>query len=306
MDQLSQIATFVKVVEAGGFSAAARELGVAPSVVTAHVQSLEKRLGARLLNRNTRHVAATEAGIVYYRRCTDLLKRFEEAEEAIGSIQTTPTGSLRINASLLVPHLINPVISKYGAKYPEVSIRLTVTGQMVDLIDENYDLGIRHKVPPSPSVVVRKLAEYRFVVCGSPKYFKRRKAPTTPAELVGHNCLIYTDSGHGERWPIFEEREQIPLKGNLYSNDIVSLIEAAESGLGITVAPDFALEETVASGRLVPVLSDHTTRPFPITLMYPQRGSHPAKVRLFVDMLADHMRQSIPANRALSMVSTET
>ena len=304
MDQLSQIATFVKVVEAGGFSAAARELGVAPSVVTAHVQSLEKRLGARLLNRNTRHVAATEAGIVYYRRCTDLLKRFEEAEEAIGSIQRIPTGSLRINASMLVPHLINPVISRYGAKYPEVSVRLTVTGQMVDLIDENYDLGVRHKVPASPSVVVRKLAEYRFVVCGSPHYFKRRKAPATPAELAEHNCLIYTDSGHGERWPVFEAHEQVPLKGNLYSNDILSLIEAAESGLGITVAPDFALKESVGAGRLIPVLSDYTTRSFPITLMYPQRGSHPAKVRIFVEMLADHLRQNMPGSQSAWVLGT--
>ena len=248
MDQLNQMSTFVKVVERGGFSAAARDLDVAPSVVTSHIQALEKRLGARLLNRNTRHVNPTEAGEAYYQRCADLLRRVEEADEIVGSMQTTPTGVLRLNASLLVPHLITPVISEYAARYPGVSVRLMVTGRMVDLIEENYDMAVRHKAPPNPGLIVRKVADYRFLVCGSPSYFAKRPKPLKPSDLVDHNCLIYTDSEQGERWPIFNTHDDMLLAGNLHSNNIMALVEAAENGQGITVAPHFALEE-FAEGR---------------------------------------------------------
>jgi DNA-binding transcriptional LysR family regulator len=294
MDQLHQMATFVQVVERGGFSAAARELGVAPSVVTTQIQALEKRLGARLLNRNTRHVNPTEAGEAYYRRCTDLLRRVEEADEIVGSMQTTPTGVLRLNASVLVPNLITPVISEYAARYPGVSVRLTVTGRMVDLIDENYDIAVRHKAPPNPGLIVRKVADYRFMVCGSPKYFEQRAKPLKPADLVDHNCLIYTDSEQGERWPIFNTHDDLLVAGSLHSNNTMSLVEAAENGLGLTVAPHFVVADSLRSGRLIAVLTEYTTLTFPITAIYPHRESMPLKVRLFVEMLVKHLR-ALPA-----------
>jgi len=296
MDQLNQMATFVQVVERGGFSAAARELGVAPSVVTSHIQALEKRLGARLLNRNTRHVGPTEAGEAYYRRCTDLLRRVEEADEIVGSMQTTPTGVLRLNASMLVPNLITPVISEYAARYPGVSVRLTVTGRPVDLIEENYDIAVRHKAPSNPGLIVRKIAEFRFVVCGSPKYFETRPKPQKPSDLIDHNCMIYTDSEQGERWPIFNTHDDMLLGGSLHSNNLMSLVQAAENGLGLTVAPHFAVEESLRSGRLAAVLTEYTTLTFPITASYPHREAMPLKVRLFVEMLAKHLR-GLPAFR---------
>ena len=296
MDQLNQMSTFVKVVERGGFSAAARDLGVAPSVVTSHVQALEKRLGARLLNRNTRHVNPTEAGEAYYQRCADLLRKVEEADDIVSSMQTTPTGVLRLNASLLVPHLITPVISEYAARYPGISVRLMVTGRMVDLIEENYDMAVRHKAPPNPGLIVRKVADYRFLVCGSPSYFAKRPKPLKPSDLIDHNCLIYTDSEQGERWPIFNTHDDMLLAGNLHSNNIMALVEAAENGQGITVAPQFALEESLKAGRLVAVLTEFTTSTYPVTVVYPHRGSLPTKVKLFVDMLAKHLH-SISSSR---------
>jgi DNA-binding transcriptional LysR family regulator len=295
MDQLNQMSTFVKVVERGGFSAAARDLNVAPSVVTSHVQALEKRLGARLLNRNTRHVHPTEAGEAYYQRCADLLKRVEEADEIVNSMQSTPAGVLRLNASLLVPHLITPVISEYAAWYPSVSVRLMVTGRMVDLIEENYDMAVRHKAPPNPGLIVRKVANYRFLVCGSPAYFAKRPKPEKPSDLAAHNCLIYTDSEQGERWPIFNTHDDMLLTGNLHSNNIAALVEAAENGQGITVAPDFALHDSLRAGRLVAVLTEYTTSTYPITVVYPHRGSLPTKVRLFVEMLAKRLHGA-PSN----------
>lgn len=290
MDQLTYMATFVKVVERGGFAAAARELDVAPSIVTAHVQALEKRLGARLLNRTTRRVNLTEAGEAYYARCMDLLKRVEEADEFVGTIQNVPRGILRLNASLLLPSVITPVISRYTAAYPEVSVRLIVTGRMVDLVEEQYDLAIRHKRPSNPGLIVRTLAEFRFLVCGSPRYFETRPKPGRPSDLVHHNCLLYTDSEAGERWPIFNTDDDALVKGTFQSNNLMALVQAAEDGQGLTVAPDFIVADALRQGRLVSVLDEFATARFPITIVYPHRDFLPVKVRLFADMLNDALK----------------
>src|SRR5262245_5778425 len=138
MDRFDQITTFVRVVELRGFSAAARDLGVAPSVVTSHVQALERRLGARLLNRNTRHVRPTDVGQAYYRHCVDLLKRFEEADGLVESMQATPRGLLRVNTSIPIADLVTPVIADYTAQFPGVSVRVISTGREVDLIAEQF------------------------------------------------------------------------------------------------------------------------------------------------------------------------
>jgi DNA-binding transcriptional LysR family regulator len=290
MDQLTYMSTFVKVIERGGFAAAARELHLAPSIVTAHVQALEKRLGARLLNRTTRRVSPTEAGEAYYARCMDLLQRVEEADEFVGTIQNAPRGGLRLNSSLLLPSLITPVISRYSALYPEVSVRLIVTGRMVDLVEEQYDIAVRHKQPANPGLIVRKLAEFRFLVCGSPRYFEKRPKPSRPSDLLDHNCLIYTDSEAGERWPIFSTDDDMHLKGTFQSNNLMALVQAAEDGQGLTVAPDFMVEDALRQGRLVSVLDHFATTMFPITIVYPHREFLPVKVRLFADMLNDSLK----------------
>ena len=195
MDRVDQITTFVRVVELGGFAAAARDLGAAPSAVTTHIQALEQRLGARLLNRNTRHVKPTEVGEAYYKHCVDILSRLEEAESLVASMQAKPRGVLRLNTSVLVASLITPVIADYTAQFPEVSVRLIATGRQVDFVEEQFDVSIRHKMPDNDSLIVRKLADYDFVVCASPNYLVNRPRPETPADLAEHNCILYTDSG---------------------------------------------------------------------------------------------------------------
>jgi DNA-binding transcriptional LysR family regulator len=294
VDQLNQITTFVKVVERGGFAAAARALGIAPSMVTAHIQALEKRLGARLLNRNTRRVSMTEIGEAYWARCTDILKRLEEAEGFVESMQTKPRGTLRLNTSLLIQPLVTRTIPRFAEKYPDVSVEMVVTGRFVDLVEEKFDLAIRHAPPPGSSLIVRKLADFRFVICGSPKYFETRPKPQTPLDLKAHNCLLYSDCGSGGRWTIFNTEEDIVLNGNLRSNSVVGLIKAAEEGQGLVAAPHFTVEESLRAGRLVAVLTGHTAAPYPITVIYPHRGLVPSKAKLFVDMLAEHLHQ-IPA-----------
>src|SRR5262245_34677863 len=295
MDRLSQITTFVRVVELGGFAAAARDLKLAPSVVTTQIQALEQRLGVRLLNRNTRSVKPTEVGEAYYARCLDLVRRFDLADDLAQSMQAAPRGLLRLNVSLPLVELVTPVISDYARQYPEVSVRMIMTGRPVDLVDEQYDLAIRHGMPQNGSLIVRTLAESSLLVCASPKYFAERPMPQKPSDLVHHNCLIYTDSGAADRWPIFSTDGEISVHGNFQSNSIAALRTAAENGQGIVVMPEIAAASSLAAGRLVTILREYTTVKKPITVVYPHRGLVPTKTTVFVDMLTKHIPKALAA-----------
>ena len=293
MDKLAQITTFVRVVELGGFSAAARDLEVAPSVVTTQIQALEQRLGVRLLNRNTRSVKPTEVGEAYYERCLDLLKRFEVADDYVQSMQEVPRGVLRLNVALPLVDLVTPVVAEYTAQHPEVSVRMIMSGRDPDLIDEQFDLAVRARIPTSGSLIVRKLAEASLIVCASPKYFANRPMPEKPSDLVNHNCLIYTDSGAGDRWPIFSTDEELHVHGNLSSNSVFALRDAAENGQGIVVLPQFAAAASLKAGRLIQILQRYTTDKRPIAVVYPHRGLVPTKTTVFVDMLRKHIPNAL-------------
>jgi DNA-binding transcriptional LysR family regulator len=295
MDRLDQITTFVRVVERGGFAAAARDLQLAPSVVTTQIQALEQRLGVRLLNRNTRSVKPTEVGEAYYERCLDLLRRFDLADDVVQSMQSAPRGVLRLNVSMSLIDLVTPIISEYAGRYPDVSVRMIMTGRDVDLIDEQFDLAVRHRIPNNGSLIVRKLAEYSMVVCASPSYFAQRAKPEKPSDLVNHNCLIYTDSGAADRWPIFSTDSEMTLRGNFRTNSTSALLNAAENGQGIVVLPQFAAARSLAAGRLTAVLQQYTTVTKPIAVIYPHRGLAPMKTTVFVDMLTKHIPRALTA-----------
>jgi DNA-binding transcriptional LysR family regulator len=295
MDKLAQITTFVRVVELGGFSAAARDLQVAPSVVTTQIQALEQQLGVRLLNRNTRSVKPTEVGEAYYERCLDLLKRLEVADDYVQSMQEVPRGVLRLNVALPLIDLVTPVVSEYTAQYPEVSVRMIMSGRDPDLIEDQFDLAIRHRMPSGGSLIVRKLAEAALIVCASPKYFANRPMPEKPSDLVNHNCLIYTDSGAGDHWPIFSTDSDMSVHGNLSSNSVFALRDAAEMGQGIVVLPQYAAAGSLKAGRLVQILQQYTTNKRPIAVVYPHRGLVPTKTTVFVDMLKTHIPKALAA-----------
>jgi len=293
MDRFDQITTFVRVIELQGFSAAARDLGVAASVVTTHIQALEQRLGARLLNRTTRSVKPTELGESYYRHCVDLLSRLQQADSFVESMQTTPRGMLRVNTSLALTELIAPVVTEYTARFPDVSVRMIATGRHVDFVEEQFDVAIRHTLPPNASLIVRKLAEYDFVVCASPKYLANRPRPKKPADLADHNCIIYTDSEFGNRWPIFDSPKDLQVRGNLQTNSGVVLARAAENGQGIVILPRFAAADALADGRLVELLAQHNTLRNPISAIHPHRGLVPTKTTMFVEMVAKHLQKVV-------------
>jgi DNA-binding transcriptional LysR family regulator len=292
MDRMTSMATFVKVVESGGFSAAARALSVSPSMATTHVQALEERLGVRLLNRSTRKVSLTEVGHAYYERCLQILAEADDADQIAQALQSTPRGTLRLNTSVAIPPFLAPVIAEFTALYPDVTIAMTMTDRMIDLVDDGFDLAVRNMSIPDSSLVTRRVATYRFVVCGSPDYFVRRGTPQRPADLAHHNCLIYSRSQWGNDWRFAgpDGEQSIAVKGNLHANSDNALRLAAVHGQGVAMAPSFLVKDEIKSGRLVPVLTEFLQAEYSINAIYPHRHHLSAKVRSFIDLLAKHFR----------------
>jgi DNA-binding transcriptional LysR family regulator len=292
MDRMTSMATFVKVVESEGFSAAARALGISPSMATTHVRSLEEHLGVRLLNRSTRRVSLTEAGQTYYERCLQILAEVEDADRVAQALQSTPRGTLRLNTSVAIPPFLAPVIAEFVTLYPDVSINLTMTDRMIDLVEEGFDLAVRNMLIPDSSLIVRRVASYRFVVCGAPSYFATRGVPNQPADLVQHTCLIYSHSAWGNEWRFAgpDGEQSVPVSGNLQANSDNALRLAAVHGQGLALAPTFLVADEIKSGRLVPVLSRFLQTEHAINAVYPHRHHLSAKVRSFIDLLAKHFR----------------
>ena len=173
MDRLTSLTAFVRVVDSGGFSAAGRRLNMSTTMVSNHVQSLEDRLGARLLNRTTRKVSLTEVGEGYYDRCVQILADLEQADDIAGALQSTPRGTLRVYTATHIVQFVSPVVAEYLGAYPEVKVDLSIGERTIDLIDEGFDIAIRLTPPPDSSLIVRSLATWRHVLCCSPDYLER-------------------------------------------------------------------------------------------------------------------------------------
>src|SRR5215471_5996367 len=283
MDRMTSMATFVKVVESGGFSAAARTLSMSPSMVTAHVQSLEERLGVRLLNCSTRRVSLTEVGHAYYERCLQILAEADDADQIAQALQSTPRGTLRLNTSIAIPPLLAPVVAEFVALYPEVSVNLTMSDRMIDLVEEGFDLAVRNMSVPDSSLVVRR----------APGYLAARGIPGQPADLSQHNCLVYSHSAWGNEWRFAgpDGEQSVAVEGNLQANSDNALRLAAVHGQGLALAPSFLLIEEIKSGRLVPVLTEFLQTEHAINAIYPHRHHLSAKVRSFIDLLVKHFHE---------------
>jgi DNA-binding transcriptional LysR family regulator len=310
MDRVTSMAAFVKVVDTGGFSAAGRALNMSPSMVSNHVQSLEDRLGVRLLNRSTRSISLTEVGESYYERTVRVLADLEEAERAAQALQSTPRGNLRLNTSIVMPPLLAKVIAEFAALYPEVSVNVTMTDQMAGLVEERFDLAVTHMPVGESSLISRRVGSYRFIVCGSPEYFARRGTPTLPSDLSDHNCLIYSHSMWGDAWPLGSrgEEQAIRVSGNLRANSINALKSATLLGQGLALAPTFLIEDELRSGALIGVLGDYLQTEYAISAIYPHRHQVTAKVRGFIDLLTKHFRPTsgqVPGIPAAALCGVE-
>jgi DNA-binding transcriptional LysR family regulator len=290
MDRMTSMSTFVKVVESGGFSAAARALGMSPSMATTHVQALEERLGVRLLNRSTRKVSLTEVGHAYYERCLQILAEADDADQVAQALQSNPRGTLRLNTSVAIPPFLAPVIAEFTALYPDVTISMTMTDRMIDMVEEGFDLAVRNMTVPDSSLISRRVATFRFVVVGAPSYLAARGIPKQASDLAQHNCLIYSRSAGGNEWRFAgpDGEQSIPVSGNLLANSDNALRLAAVHGQGLALVPSYLVIDEIKSRRLVPVLSEFLQTEHAINAIYPHRRHLSAKVRSFIDLLAKH------------------
>jgi DNA-binding transcriptional LysR family regulator len=291
MDRLTSLTAFVRVVDSGGFSAAGRKLNMSTTMVSNHIQSLEDRLGARLLHRTTRKVSLTEVGKTYYDRCTQILADLEQADDIAGSSQSIPRGTLRIYTGTHIVQFVAPAVAEFLASYPEVKVDLTMGERTVDMIDEGYDVAVRLTPPPDSSLIVRSLATWRHVLCCSRGYLEAHPRPQQLSDLTQHNCIRHELYPFGDEWR-FADRKGKPasvrVSGNLVTNSADTLRLAALQGAGVFLAAGFLVHDELESGRLVRLLPEYRPVEFAMNAVYPHRHHLSAKVRTFIDLLAKH------------------
>jgi DNA-binding transcriptional LysR family regulator len=290
MDRLTSLTVFGRVVESGGFSAAARRLNMSVTMVSAHVQALEDRLGARLLNRTTRKVSLTDIGKAYYERSSQILADLDDADRVANALQATPTGTLRLHTNMHLVPFLSPVIGEFLAAHPTVSIDLTTGERMADLVEEGFDLAIRTVQPPDSTLIVRRLTPWRHILCCAPAYLEKHPAPMYPRDLAQHNCLQYAFYPYGDEWR-FQGPDGRPVSVHVHGNAVTNSGELLRylvlNGQGIFLAPSFIVADDIASGHLVRLVTDHLPVEFVINAIYPHRHHLSAKVRAFIDLLAE-------------------
>lgn len=291
MDTLDGMRTFVAVVSEGSFSRAAERLNMSPQLVSKYVAQLETRLGARLINRSTRRLSITEVGQAYHERCRDVLADIDEMENAVGDAAVAAKGTLRINAPMIFGTMhLSSAIAEYQREQPEVSVDLTLDDRVVDIVSEGYDIAIRIGRLRESSLVARKLAPVRLVVCASPDYLEERGVPDTPQDLKDHECLRYTLASDSDRWQ-FRERDEthdVQVTGSFLANNGDAIRLAALAGRGLALQPTFIVGDDIRAGRLQIVLQDYELEPMGVYAVYAHRKYLSGKVRTFVDYLGDY------------------
>ncbi len=299
MDRLRAYEVFVTVVARGSFVGAAEMLNTSPANVTRYINELEAYLGTRLLNRTSRRLSLTESGEAVLERSKSLLAEVAETEALVSSAALRPAGRLRINAPLSfgILHLA-PLWPVFMARYPEVSLDISLIDRVVDIVEEGYDLAVRISSSGSTAHVARKLAVSRNLLCASPGYIARRGAPEKPADLAGHDCLTY--AYNADEWRFRAEDGTLhPVKvaGPMHANNGETVRAALLAGLGIGWQPGFLIGKDLREGRLVPLMPGYSLPDIDVLAVYPSRRHLSAKVRVMVDFLAESFRGTPPWDR---------
>ena len=290
MELLAGMAVFARVVDAGGISAAARDLRLSKSAVSKQLAALEDRLGARLLQRTTRRMSLTEAGAGFLEHCRRVVAEAEAAESAVGALQAEPRGVLRVNAPMTFGTMhLAAAIPDFLARYPQVHVDLALNDRVVDLLDEGYDVAVRIGRLADSSLVARRLAPARRVMVAAPAYLDRRGRPQALADLAGHDILAYSYISAAEEWRFTgpDGEENVRLEGRLKANNGEILLAACLAGAGIAALPTFISGPSLRAGTLVRVLPQYENAGFGIHAVWPTARHLSAKVRAFVDFLAE-------------------
>ncbi|APX90034.1 LysR family transcriptional regulator [Brevirhabdus pacifica] len=292
MDRLTEMEAFATVVDQGGFTDAAKKMGISKSAVSKHVSSLEARLGARLLNRTTRRVSPTEIGLAYYDRARRVLNDAGEADALVTSMQSAPSGLLRISVAtdFGVNHL-SPILGDFLSEFPEITVNMVLNNRFVELISEGFDMAIRIGELEDSTLRSRKLTETTRRMVGSPAYFARYGRPQKIDDLNEHKLLHYSNQSNGNVWKITApsgEKRQVRSAGWLTVNDGQSLLNAAISGLGIAYLPSFLYREALEKGLIEEAIPDLPQERLGIYAVYPPGRFTQPKVRSFIDYLVSH------------------
>ncbi|MBC8745942.1 DNA-binding transcriptional LysR family regulator [Paraburkholderia sp. WC7.3g] len=294
MDDFTRIQTFIKVVEAGSFSAAARCTDSSISAVARQIQSLEEELGIRLLNRSTRSLSLTEPGRLFFERVRTISKELRNAKSEATSFQDSVKGVLRVSLRVSTgTTIIVPALPRLVNQYPELGFDISLTDERPDLIANNIDVAVWMGHIPDTEIVARRLTRSERIVCASPGYFEGHGVPVTPQDLRHHNCLLYAARSYGNIWEFTKNgtREDIEVNGNLRSDNGLVLISAAMAGIGILVAQEWTVRLPVSRNELARTMSEYTVRPraedSELYVVYPSSRGLSRKVRIFVDFLVN-------------------
>ncbi|TDG13615.1 LysR family transcriptional regulator [Seongchinamella unica] len=284
------IEAFERVVRLGSFTRAAEDLGVSRSHVSRQINALENRLDAQLLLRTTRKVSTTDAGRAFYLQCRQILDNLEEAEQAVLDLQARPRGILRVTvAGAFGEDFVAPAALDFMSQHGDLSVELHFSNRLRDLISEGYDLAIRAGTLKDSSLIARRISSRKLLTCAAPDYLRRNGTPGTIHALTNHNCLL----GTLDTWRFQENgrHQDLRVSGNWRSNNGRALLHAARTGLGLVQLPSFYLAEDLRAGKLIPVLEGNNPTDTGVWAVYPHNRHLSAKVRLFVNFLADRFAE---------------
>lgn len=298
IDRFHAMTVFVKVAEAGGFAGAARQLNASPPTVTRTIALLEEMLGARLFVRTTRAVKLTEMGERYLEDCRRIVAEIHQAEAAASGSFSAPTGTLTVSAPVLFGRMhVLPILNTFLERHPKVIGNTLFVDRMTNLIEEGIDVAIRIGHLPDASYVARKVGEVRRVVCAAPDYLRRHGTPEHPDDLPRHRIIGATAAWPAGEWRFGANSDIVTrLCPALLCNTNDAAISAAESGIGITRLPGYQIAAQLAAGTLVAILTEFEEPPMPVHVVYAERLHVPAKIRGFIDLAVERLRDELPSS----------
>ena len=289
MDKLNAISVFCKVIETQSFTQAANQQNISVAMASKLVSQLEEHLKTRLLQRTTRKIVPTEAGMLYYQRCQAILLDLSEADSSISNMATSLQGNLLISVPRDFGLLyISPNLSKFIELHPNLHVEIEFEDKRVDLVAEGYDLALRIGYMQDSSLVARKISSSPMHFVASPSYLEARGTPLTPDDLEYHQGLLYKSSLNQVHWQSTKANQiqRYKIQSKVVSNNGMALLEMTKAGLGISNSPSFFVKDALASGELIEILSEYKQKPLDIYVVYPNRRHLPAKVRAFIEFLA--------------------
>ena len=293
MDRITGIQLFVRIVETGSFSKASADLGVTQPTATKHVAAVEARLGARLLNRNTRGVSATEIGGLYYEKCKAIQRQLEEADNLATLLQSQVSGQLRVSTSVAFGRrVLTPLVLAFMREHPEITIDMSFDDRYVNLVEQGVDVAIRMGQLADSSLGARYLGLNPWVLVGSPGYLKAHGSPQSPAEVARHACLVYSSVQGDERWHFSAptgHAEPVPVRGPLRSNNLSVLLEAARAGMGLAILPWYVAFDAVAQSAVQPLLTEFALPAQEMHAVFPSPKLVPSKVSSFIAFLQESL-----------------